>query len=121
MRLTRNESFPNSYIFKKPAVVYPPKKSEVFEYLEAECAKLRIDIGLDIDKQPDKEWMIEWLYAIKPDHAMFKKDFRPKPKSHIRSSQSSQSDFVIENKGGFFDGVYRLTEREAMVAAVVVS
>ena len=77
-------------------VADPPKKEELLDFLIQFSLDKKKPLGIKEKRQPDKQWALQILSVLKPDHKYFKKDYVPK-----RAIDS----ILLDNSDGFFDGL----------------
>jgi len=65
------------------------KKEELLELLNSYCIHNKIILGVDSKHMPDKEWIVNCLYHLLPDHEIF---------TSMGNSQGVHSSLL--NKGG---------------------
>ena len=74
----------------------PPKKEDVLTHLLAFAKDSDKLLGITEKRIPDKDWALQMLYALKPDHNFFKKSYVPK---------RAVDKILLDNRDGFFDGL----------------
>ena len=87
----------------------PPKKAEILEQLIGFATDKGKNLGISEKRQPDKQWALQMLAVLKPDHVYFRKDFVPK-REIDRVMIDNQDDFLTglppgkwrKRKGGIF-------------------
>ena len=69
---------------------------DLFNFLQEEATEKHKDLGLDIKKMPDKQWMLYSLATLNPEHQIFSKSYRPVLK---------HQNVEVGNSDGYFDGL----------------
>ena len=72
----------------------PPKKEDVIEHLLAFAKDVGKNLGINEKRQPDKDWALQMLAVLKPQHKFFKKSYVPK---------RAIDKIMLDNSDGFFD------------------
>ena len=72
----------------------PPKKEDILYHLLSFAKDQGKNLGITEKRVPDKQWMLQVLNVLKPDHHYFRKDFVPK---------RAIDKLLIDNSDGFFD------------------
>ena len=73
----------------------------VIEELLKELQTRGLNMGIIDDKHlPDKEWALEVLGTLNPDHEFFRRDYQPPPKPGRREKKL---DAPVDNFDGLFD------------------
>ena len=75
-------------------VADPPKKELVIEHLIGFAKDRGIRIGITDKRQPDRDWALLALHALKPDHAFFMKSYVP---------TRVKNQVMVDNADGFLD------------------
>lgn len=88
--------------------VDPPKKDEVIEQLIGFAKDHGKDLGITKKRRPDKQWALNVLAHLKPNHKYFRKDY---------VKTRAKDKIMIDNSDGFLDNLPPgpLKKRFAMV------
>ena len=74
----------------------PPKKAEILEHLLRFAEDFGKNLGISEKRQPDKQWALQILAVLKPDHKFFTKSYVPKKAIDL---------ILLDNSDGFLDGL----------------
>ena len=74
-----------------------PHKKDIYLAFKAALARNKLDMGVRRINQVDREYMLEIISTLEPDHAYFKKSFNPV----IRKANSKPVEYV-DNINDFF-------------------
>ena len=63
---------------RKKSMYTPPSAHVLFQELQKECKDRNLNLGIpSTSKPPAKDWMIDVLSTLNPDHLFFDKNYKP--------------------------------------------
>ena len=84
----------------------PPPKLHLAQLLQDVADSKGVDLGLDLVRPPDVQWMIIALATLNKNHPIFSKSYKPE----VVQKRQVNAGLQIDNSDGFFTGLPKLTK-----------